>query len=304
MLAIHAILHPTDFSEYSDAAFQLACSLARKHGAKLILLHVGELRFVGTGIGMAPPPLPQEYDRPALEAKLRAFRVADPGIVVERRVVYGTAGLQILDTAKETACGLIVMGTHGRGGLRRAVMGSVAEQVMRKAPCPVLTVKADGSVAIRRILHPTDFSKQAGFAFDFACSLAREHGAMLTVLHVVVPPIAAYGEAAMALPIEPIKETATQKLTQIRPSDPNVCFEHQLEEGDAAERIVHAAKVNQCDLIVMGMHGWTGLGRLIIGSVAEQVVRKATCAVVTLRMPFSEGGSATDPSPKAAQAAV
>jgi nucleotide-binding universal stress UspA family protein len=305
MYAIRTIVHPTDFSEYSDAAFLLACSLARHHGAKLVLLHVGEPPVVVTGGAMTPPvPLPQEYDRPALEAKLRGLKLTDQNVMVERRVVYGIPASQILDVAQASKCDVIVMGTHGRGGLRRAVVGSVAEQVMRKAPCPVMTVKADRSgLGIHTILHPTDFSERSEFAFDFACSLASDYGARLIILHVVQPPMAVYGEIITDLPIEPVRETATQRLTQIKPSDPKVPFEHQLEEGDPVERILHAAKVNQCDLIVMGTHGRTALSRLVMGSVAEQVVRKAPCPVLTVKRPFaSVPSTAAVSQPEAATA--
>jgi nucleotide-binding universal stress UspA family protein len=306
MLAIRTILLPTDFSESSDAAFELACALARNHGAKLLLLHVGEAPIVVSGGAMAPPaPLPPEYDRPALEAKLRGLKPSDQKLLVERRVVYGNAAIQILDAAKEFACDLVVMGTHGRGGLRRALLGSVAEQVVRKAPCPVLTVRADGKgLPIRRLLHATDFSQRSEFAFHLACSLARDYGARLIILHVVPAPAVVYGETVTELALEASRDTATHTLAQLKPSEPNVQFEHQLEEGDAAERIMHAAKVNQCDLIVMGTHGRTALSRLVMGSVAEQVVRKAPCPVLTVKAPFPEAGVKHESATPVTEAAV
>lgn len=143
MLPIRTILHPTDFSKHSDYALRVAGSLARDYGARLIVLHV---------LHAAEPPA-WLYDRMVgsfpwtedcnvvLEQKLRPIRESGPGLRVEHRVVEGIPPEEILRVAGEGHCDLIVMGTHGRKGMERLRMGSVAEEVMRKAPCPVLTVK-------------------------------------------------------------------------------------------------------------------------------------------------------------------
>lgn len=138
MLPIRKILHPTDFSPSSDAAFFLACSLARDYNAHLVLLHVKPLPEAVYGdVGVVPPE--PEGVRDALQAKLEQMRPHDASIEVEYLVKEGDAVAEIVRTASD--CDLIVMGTHGRTGLRRLVMGSVAEWVTRRAPCPVLTVK-------------------------------------------------------------------------------------------------------------------------------------------------------------------
>jgi nucleotide-binding universal stress UspA family protein len=147
MLTIRTILHPTDFSEYSQYAFQLAAALARDHGAHLVVLHVGITPIVAFGEGVLP------VDTGALEQelgeKLAQIQAADPQVKVEHRLIMGPEPVaEILQTAAEEPCELIVMGTHGRTGLRRALMGSVAEQIVRKAPCPVLTVKMPFPVAV------------------------------------------------------------------------------------------------------------------------------------------------------------
>jgi len=139
MLSIRSILHPTDFSPRSEAAFQLACSLARANGARLLVLHVKPTE-VAYGEGYALPPEPVET-RTVLLGQLCRLRSPDPSIPVEHRLVDGDPVTEILRTAKENKCDLIVMGTHGRTGVSRLLMGSVAEQIVRKAPCPVLTVK-------------------------------------------------------------------------------------------------------------------------------------------------------------------
>jgi nucleotide-binding universal stress UspA family protein len=140
MLVLKTILHPTDFSPQSEHAFHLACSVARDHGGRLILLHVAPSPEVIMGeFGMAPPAT---NDDEVLHRRLNQIQLAGPTIPVDRKVVHGDPADQILAVARASKCDLIVMGTHGRTGLGRLLMGSVAEQVMRKAPCPVLTVKS------------------------------------------------------------------------------------------------------------------------------------------------------------------
>src|SRR5262249_10330761 len=130
MLPIHTILHPTDFSDRSAFAFRLACALARDYGARLVLLHVAHPPVVVYGEGGVPPP-PDDYLE-QLDAELHQLRVPDPGVPVEYRLKEGDAVTEILGVAEERSADLIVMGTHGRTGLSRLLMGSVAEQVVRK----------------------------------------------------------------------------------------------------------------------------------------------------------------------------
>jgi nucleotide-binding universal stress UspA family protein len=139
MLPIHTILHPADFSDCSDSAFRLACALARDYGARLVVLHVAELPTVVAGDGMLM--MPYSIDPESLREQLQQLEPGDPKVPVEHRLVEGYAAEQILRVAEETNCDLILMGTHGRTALNRLLMGSVAEEVVRKAPCPVLTVK-------------------------------------------------------------------------------------------------------------------------------------------------------------------
>ncbi len=139
MLAIQTILHPTDFSASSDGAFQLTCALARDYGARVVVLHVWVPPVIVYGEGVVPP-VPEEYQAESRE-KLERVQSQDPKVALEHRFVEGDAATEILRQAGETKADLIVMGTHGRKGLTRFLMGSVAEQVVRRAPCPVVTVK-------------------------------------------------------------------------------------------------------------------------------------------------------------------
>lgn len=153
-------------------------------------------------------------------------------------------------------------------------------------------------LSITTILYPTDFSERAEYAFHLACSLARDYGARLLIAHVQMPPSAMYGEMG-ALPPEPWEtaEVLKERLLRIRPADEHINCEHLLLIGDPAEEIVRLAAEKQTDIIVMGTHGRRGLGRFLMGSVAEQVVRKAACPVVTIKAPFAHA------APMEAQAA-
>jgi nucleotide-binding universal stress UspA family protein len=142
MFAIKTILHPTDFSESAEQAFRMACSLARDHNARLIVMHVMPMPITTLGGMPAVPPIPDDYGREELEAKLRAVQPPPPAIPVDHMLEEGDPVSTIIQVAEHIPCDMIVMGTHGRRGLGRLLMGSVAEEVTRKAPCPVLTVKS------------------------------------------------------------------------------------------------------------------------------------------------------------------
>ena len=139
-MKIGTILHPTDFSRNSESAFHMACALARDYNARLVLLHIKPLPTVAYGeFGALPPEATDHMEE--LKERLARVQPDDARIPVDRYVVEGEIAWEILRMAGELKCDLIVMGTHGRGGLGRLLMGSVAELVVRKAGCPVLTVK-------------------------------------------------------------------------------------------------------------------------------------------------------------------
>lgn len=139
MLSIHRILHPTDFSEHCHPAFELACALARDYGAEVVVLHVAQLPLLMPVDGVLVPTPLDEAERASKQ--LEQVRTADPRVKVVHRLVEGDPAGEVLQAAGDLSVDLIVMGTHGRGGLSRLLMGSVAEAVLRKALCPVLTVR-------------------------------------------------------------------------------------------------------------------------------------------------------------------
>jgi len=156
MLAVRTILHPTDFSEQSQYALWLACALARDYGARLIVLHIADMPTVFYGEGVVPPN-PEEL-RVAVREQLDRLQIPYANVRAERRLEQGDAVTEILRVTQETHADLIVMGTHGRTGLGRLLMGSVAEQVVRQAACPVLTVKTPVPEALAA---PQAFAQEA-----------------------------------------------------------------------------------------------------------------------------------------------
>lgn len=291
MSATTTILHPTDFSVHADHAFALACSLARASGSRLLVLHVAPI----------PQLYTKRYYREEIEGALRRRRVADPAVETGWHFLAGEAVPEILWLAQEIRCALIVMGTQGQTGLARLLMGSVAEQVVRNAPCPVVTVKApaaespseaagpiSATVPIQTILHPTDLSDRCAEAFRVACSLAKDHVAQVIVIHVPEPIAAPIGMAQLPPLPEGHRGGMEEWLRRSHEPAPDVQVEYRVEEGDVATGIMNAARATTCDLIVMGTHGRTGLGRLLMGSVAESLLRTAPCPVVTVKTPFPE----------------
>jgi nucleotide-binding universal stress UspA family protein/quercetin dioxygenase-like cupin family protein len=149
---------------------------------------------------------------------------------------------------------------------------------------------------IRTILHPTDFSENSLPAFDTACALARDYQATLIVLHVMIPSASPLLEGPLPDPLQAAEAQGLHvQLPWPQPSGPQVKIEHRVAEGDAATEILRLAEAISGDLVVMGTHGKTGLGRLLTGSVAEEVLRKAACPVLVVKGPprTSSGGEAT-----------
>lgn len=140
MLAIQTILYPTDFSEGASSAFDVACLLARESCGQLVVLHVERPPLATLGGTPAVPPLRTEYDRETLWERLHRIQPLQAGLSIEHHLEYGEPASVILAVARDVGADLIVMGTHGRTGLRHLLVGSVAEQVVRRASCPVLTL--------------------------------------------------------------------------------------------------------------------------------------------------------------------
>jgi len=160
----------------------------------------------------------------------------------------------------------------------RSAAGRVGNRLGR------LRAKETDMLAMQTILHPTDYSPRSEYALRLAALLAKEPGSRLILLHVVEPPQAIGTVGRLAPPAsEEVKERAWERLLQLWPADPARRVQHVLAEGDPAAQILRIACEHHCDLIVMGTHGRTGLDRFVLGSVAEQVVRRAGCPVLTIK---------------------
>jgi len=140
-------------------------------------------------------------------------------------------------------------------------------------------------MTVKKILFPTDFSRASDAGLEYASSLARDRDASLLIVHVEEPPsVYGTGELYYGLP-NPDERRLVQMLESVVPTDRQVPCDHRLVSGDPATEIVHLAESEDVDLIVMGTHGRTGLKRLLMGSVAEAVVRRANCPVFTYKQP-------------------
>jgi nucleotide-binding universal stress UspA family protein len=152
-------------------------------------------------------------------------------------------------------------------------------------------------LTVKTILHPTDFSEGSRLAFRLACALAQDFGARLVVLHVAEPPAVVYGKGILVLEPQVDPERLRERLQEITPRGRNVQVEHRLAQGDVVTEILRIAQETQADVIMMGTHGRTGLKRLLMGSVAEQVVRKAACPVLTVKTPLPQVRPSRDAVP-------
>lgn len=286
-MAFQKILCPIDFSPGSDHAMATAVRLAGEHEAELILFHAWyqpPIALMGEA-GVAPSVVQQLADdaRDGLDAALAKAKE------LGARRVRATLGdglpwQRIVEAAVAESAGLIVIGSHGRTGLGRVLLGSVAEMVVRHASCPVLTVRGDGEARpYRHLLVPIDFSERARDAMTLATQLVEPGGAGITLLHVVELPVA-WGELR---PVDVYRDVDARGAALLAgwvrelQGAVRVPVHSQLRVGSAGAQLLAALDADPSfDLVVMGSHGRTGLKRMLLGSVAEKTVRHAHCPVV------------------------
>ena len=301
MLQINKILFPTDYSSCAERAFTHAAFLAGWHEAELHVLNVVEPSQESTedlpnGLHLSEEEIAdqlrlalderrevpkQEHAKSEREENLRIVQAQVDGVV---------ASEGILSYAREKDMDLVVMGTHGRRGARRLLMGSVAEEVVRQASCPVMTVctgEEDRSHrTFERILVPIDFSEYSPLAIGYAVELAQTYGARLDLLHVVdeVTFTGIYGLESVAVSFQDVVQRAEEALAKMVREE--IGFEHVLAKvraGHPPTDIVETAREQEADLIVIPTHGRTGFRHFLMGSVAEKVVRRAPCPVFTVK---------------------
>jgi len=286
-VSLSKILVTTDFSEVSNRALDYAIALARRYDARIYLTHI----ISPDPFQFAEPQLAQatyEKVRQAAEQGITDILVSGKlrgvphEVLMEEGNVWPT--LEKLIVAHEID--LVVAGTHGRGKVQKLLIVSVAEEIFRQANSPVLTVgpavrgEAHREIELKSILFATDFGPGAEKAAAYAFSLAQEHGACLTLLHVVESASADSEESVARL-----REVHAVRMKQLMPAgSENWCRpEFRVTFGVAQEEILMAARESQADLIVMGAKTRKSLAGHAPLTIAYNVVTKATCPVLTVR---------------------
>lgn len=289
-MELKSILCPVDFSDFSIAAYRHALSLAEYYKARLVALHVVEVwkyPFADYGAHEADYAKFTRSMSQAGEVKLQHFvKEFTAGTVQPELVVHqGNAPNCILSAAQKHNIEMIVMGTHGRRGFDRLVLGSSTDRVIRKAACPVLVVSsasqaalntaADGSHRLRRILYCTDFSNNSEQARGYAISVAAEYNAELILLYVAQDASdQAKAEAAIAQRKQEIdkliSETSNLKLTTM------------VRLGKPYEEIARYAAESQASLIIMTARGGDAMDRAVFGSTTYRVIQLGPCPVLAV----------------------
>jgi nucleotide-binding universal stress UspA family protein len=294
MPLVKTILFAADFSESSRQAFRLACSLAREGESRILVVHVLEavhiaMEPIASGPSAAPFSIDERYGgyHEAVKERLRETYVPTTQIDIQYQTRDGAPAEEILRVAEEIGADLIAMGTHGRTGLSRIRAGSVAETVLREARCPVLAIRSTDAVKepvreVRAILAAIDFSDDSKDAARVARSIAAHLGARLVLLHVATMDVVP-GVVPMVYDLQPDHDFLAALKTQFEGPDLKAPIEVVLRQGVAASEILSVAETMGCDLIVIGTHGRSGIVRLLMGSVAEAVLRRANCPVLMIK---------------------
>jgi nucleotide-binding universal stress UspA family protein len=295
-MAIQKILVPTDFSDGAQRACEIAARLAKPLGASIHLLHV--LHLPVQTITPEVPVVPMGYWRDVVASAESAVaelqrKLEAEGLRVSTEVLEDLPGFAIAHSAARAHADLIVMGTRGTTGIKHAVFGSVAERTVRTAPCPVLTVKADGQAQeapfqLRNILVGMDFSPSATRALDLAQEFAkRAGGAQLILLHAydipieLEPYLIEKGEPALEHLSKDVIAELEVMLARLKSA--GLSAEYVARRGRPEQVLIEVARERSADLLALGTHGRRGLSHLLLGSVAERVVRSADCPVLTVR---------------------
>jgi nucleotide-binding universal stress UspA family protein len=296
-IVIKRILCPTDFSEYSARAVRQAARVARRYDAEIQALHVWPVSTAPWAESAPERDRGQEVSGPRI---LRALDdllapAAAGGVRTTSYAAEGDAAAVILDHAVQQDVDLIIMGTHGRAGFQRLTLGAVTEKVLRRAECPVLTVchgdgVGRGAVPFQEILCAVDFSPPAEHALSYALSLAEEARANLTLLHVVEPTFDFEASKDSRLSVEEhwryLQYRAKARLENAVPAEArHWCrVETRVAMGRPWEEIVIAAQEGKADLVVMGVHGRSSIQLAVFGSTTHQLVRLASCPVLTVHL--------------------
>ena len=292
MLKIERILCPVDFSECSAKAYDYAYSIALRYRAKLYVEHVIQVLDAAYPYynfpDVAGSNIYWDLSKGAEERLQEIVRRHNVnGLQAEMVVHKGFVPDSIVSFGQDLPADLIVMGTHGRRGLDRLVMGSATESVLRKASCPVLAVrkpahdfvdpeKPQEPVHLKKILLCTDFSQYSATAMKYALSLAQEYNAELTLLHVL--------EAWPAEGVQAVMSEGHRKLEELVPKDArDWCnVKTAVRIGKPYEEIIQLAVEEQADVAVLGVRGHGAADLAIFGSTTHRVLQMGPCPVLSV----------------------
>ena len=292
------IICPVDFSESSVRALAYAAAFARWYDAHLTVLHVVPTFDAMQVRGDLGDPVRVVTPMPRDQVLTEMSRSLNLAAVSPRATPIAEAGdpqATIIDQAVSTKADLIVMGTHGRRGFKRLLLGSVTEAILREAPCPVLTVPPQArsgvseAVTFKRILCPIDFSPSALQALGFGLDLARQADGRVTLLHVVEWLTEEEPRASAHFNVPEYRrfmvEDAQERLRSLVAEESRTWVEIDdvVVFGRAYREILRAADTKPADLIVMGAQGRGGIGLSLFGSTTQQIVRGSMCPVLTVR---------------------
>jgi nucleotide-binding universal stress UspA family protein len=288
MVQLTNILVGTDFSPASDRALEYALSVARRYEARIFLAHV---ITSDTNVMVAPEIMARTYEREVRGAEelmgeiLVSGRLRD--VPHETVIEHGSLWPTMKALIGKHQIDLVVVGTHGTGGLQKMLLGSGAEQIFRQAKCPVLTVgpaikgEAPREVEFKNILFATNFGLGAEREASYAFSFAEEHQANLTLLHVVARA-EDYSEEGLALK----REAVARELGELVPAGGELWCktEFRMRLGEPVEEILQVAAEMKADLIVIGAKHGKGLAAgHTLHTTAYRVVSGAPCPVLTVR---------------------
>jgi len=277
--------------------------VAQQYDAELVLVHaIPPEPWETASLG----PLPHDLDLNRLEAERAMEQIAEEAHLTRfrHRIERGSVGNALRSVTQHEVADLLVLGTHGRGGLKKLALGSVAEEVLRLASCPVLTVgpkailpSAD-SVQFKTVLFATDFGSACAKAFRYALSFAENCKAQLILLHIADPirtinvgleplDLGGYLQNELAGSQAEMREQSARKLWKLIPSDARLAVvpKYMVETGFQAEGILNASATYKADLIVMGANEVRSprFASHIPWAVTHQVLCEARCPVLTLR---------------------
>ncbi len=289
---LKTIVYLTDFSEPSEAALPFALAISRKYGAKICALHI---LVPSSRMYPSPETAVNTFEAEEEHAQVEMQRVESQlvGLPHETIVDRGPAIWPVVErTLRDSSADLIVLGTHGRTGAQKLVMGSVAEEIFRLSSIPVVTIgpavrtSAHGGARFHRVLFATDFTPESLAAAPYAVSLAQENRARLVLIHVMHKRGHRGEEADGAFEMSVAE--VIHRLYETVP-DPAELFcppEVAVEYGKPADRIVEAAKLRAADLIVLGVRsaeGHLSAATHLDRATAHRVVAHASCPVLTVR---------------------